>query len=112
MDVEEYVKKLIKVDGWRSPDFLVKRIMEKEGVSVEVARAILNRIVEEDRSLRFIYVQAKGRIGYEIITARGRNVQRKIVIAYHRRLDENPTPCSPISGGFYPKETIGSQKTP
>ncbi len=101
MEVEEYVEKLIKTDGWRDPEFLFKRIKEKTGGSYAEAEDILKRIVKEDRSLRFINVVAEGRIG--LILPEGKQPRKKVV-AYYRSLNAEPTKRQPTKMGFYPKK--------
>lgn len=86
-EVEKYVKEWIKKGKpFRIPGFLCKRIIEKENCSYEEAKAILDRIVAEDRSLRYIYVATEWPFG--LITPEGRP-PRKLSIAYHQYLEPN-----------------------
>ena len=58
----EFVKKLVQ-QKVNKPSEIVKRIVEKYSLSLTIAEQKLDEIVENDRTLQYIPVVTKGRIG-------------------------------------------------
>ena len=80
MSMVEFVKKLVQ-QKVNKPSEIAKRIAEEYNLPLTVAERRLDEIVEKDRTLQYIPVVTKGRIGR--IFAPGTPIPREWRISYH-----------------------------
>lgn len=80
MDMTEFVKKLVQ-QKVNKPSEIAKRIVEEFNLPLTVAEQRLDEIVRNDRTLQYIPVVIKGRIGR--IYPPGTKIPREWRISYH-----------------------------
>lgn len=80
MSMVEFVKKLVQ-QKVNKPSEIAKRIAEEYNLPLTIAERRLDEIVENDRTLQYIPVVTKGRIGR--LYAPGEKIPREWRISYH-----------------------------